>query len=200
MEARATPPRSPRYRNTQVYRTTAARYLYGVERTILRRRVLGTHQDRSIAHQIEQLFSTGEEKAIADYAGVMADAGFPLNPDLLQQIVQGIVNERQIPQQSQGGGIVGPQQLAIKPHDQRNQRIQRQGTIPASTSTSASASTSASTTPPIHIVGIHWVDRFLERNLGFKKVYIQYQERARAAATNDIELQADFLRKLTNLV
>jgi len=52
----------------------------------------------------------------------------------------------------------------------------------------------------IHIVGMHWVDRFLDRNPGFKKVHIRYQERARAAATNGLELQADFLRKLANLV
>ena len=51
-----------------------------------------------------------------------------------------------------------------------------------------------------HIVGVNWVDRFLDHNSGFKKIYIRYQERARAAATNDIELQADFLRKLANLV
>ena len=44
------------------------------------------------------------------------------------------------------------------------------------------------------------MDRFLERNEGFKSTYIGYQERARAAESNDIELQADFLWKLDNLV
>ena len=44
------------------------------------------------------------------------------------------------------------------------------------------------------------MDRFLDRNSGFKKIYIRYQERVRAAATNDIELQADFLCKLANLI
>lgn len=43
----------------------------------------------------------------------MADAGFPLSPDLLRQIAQGIVNEREMPQHGQGGGIVGPQESAI---------------------------------------------------------------------------------------
>lgn len=83
--------------------------LYKVGRNTLRQRVLGTHKDRSIAYQNEQLFSPGVEKAIADYAGIMADAGFPLNPDLLRQIAQEVVNERQIPQQGQGEDIVGPQ-------------------------------------------------------------------------------------------
>jgi len=106
--------------------------LYGVTRTTLRQRVLGKHQDSRAAHRDEQLFSTGEETAIAEYASIMADAGFPLSHDLLRQIAQGIINEREMPQHGQ--------------------------------------------------------------------VYIRYQERARAAATNDIELQADFLRKLANLV
>ena len=44
------------------------------------------------------------------------------------------------------------------------------------------------------------MDRFLGYNPGFKKVYICYQERARPAATNDIELQADFLQKLVNFI
>jgi len=39
------------------------------------------------------LFSPGEEAAIADYAGIMADAEFPLTPEFLRHIVQGIVNE-----------------------------------------------------------------------------------------------------------
>lgn len=72
-----------------------------------------SHQDRAVAHQDEQLFSTGEESAIVENAGIMADAGFPLNTDLLRQIVQGIVNEREIPQHGQGG-IVGPCESSIK--------------------------------------------------------------------------------------
>lgn len=53
---------------------------------------------------------------------------------------------------------------------------------------------------PLHIVGIHWVDHFLKRNTGFKKVYIRYQERARAVASEDKELQVDFLWKFANLI
>lgn len=77
----------------------------------------------------------------------------------------------------------------------RTQRLQRQGAIPP-----PSASDPATTNSHIHIVGANWVDRFLNRNSGFKKVYIRYQESARKAATNDAELQMDFLRKLANLV
>jgi len=57
--------------------------LYEVPRTTLRQRVLGKNQDRATAHRDEQLFSIGEERAIAEYAGTMADAGFPL-PDMLR--------------------------------------------------------------------------------------------------------------------
>ena len=122
--------------------------LYGVVRSILRRRVLGTHQDSSTAHRKEQLLSPGEEKAVADYIGVMADVGFPLNHTLLRQIVQDIVNTR---------------------HSD-------------------------------HTVGVNWVNRFLGRNPELKKTYVRYQEIARAAASIDHELQAGFLRKLSNLL
>ena len=131
--------------------------------------MLGKNQDKVTAHRDEQLFSIGEERAIVEYAGTMADVGFPLTSDMLRQIAQGLINERETSQRSQGGR-------------------QRQGVIPSSSSN------------PIHTIGIHWVTRFLDRNPGFKKVYIRYQERARAAATNDTELQADFLWKLANLV
>ena len=122
--------------------------LYGVDRSTLRRRVLGTHQDSSIAHRKEQLLSPGEEKAVAEYIGIMADVGFPLNHQLLRQIVQDIVNSRQ----------------------------------------------------GDHIVGIIWVNRFLKRNPEFKKSFVRFQERARTAASNDEELQDNFLRKLYNLI
>jgi len=69
-------------------------------------RVLGKHQDSRAAYWDEQLFSTGEENAIAEYAGIMADAGFPLSPDLLRQIAQRIINEREMSQHGQGGGVL----------------------------------------------------------------------------------------------
>jgi len=78
--------------------------LYEVPHTILWQRVLRTNQDRATTQQDEQLFSIGEEKAIAEYAGTMADAGFPLTPDMLRQITQELINERETPQRSQGGG------------------------------------------------------------------------------------------------
>ena len=113
------------------------------------------------------------ERAITDYAGIMADAGFPLNHDLLREIAQSIVNEQGRRQRSQGGTNVG---TGSRP----TQRLQRQGAIPP-----PSASDPATTNPHIHIVGANWVDRFLNCNSGFKKVYIRYEERARKAATND---------------
>lgn len=87
--------------------------LYGVERRTLRRRVLGTHQDRSTAHKHEQLFSVGEEKAIADYIGTMADMGFPLNYEHVRQIVQDLVNDRQIPLRTKGGPSLPPESVHI---------------------------------------------------------------------------------------
>ena len=66
--------------------TTRIADLYGVNRKTLRRRVLGTHQDRSTAHRGEQLLTPGEERALADYMGTMAVVGFPLSHNLLGQI------------------------------------------------------------------------------------------------------------------
>jgi len=43
---------------------------------------------------------------------------------------------------------------------------------------------------------VYWYDD----RCGISAVYIRYQGRARAAASNDTELQADFLRKLGNLI
>ena len=57
--------------------------LYKVDRKTLRRRALGTHQDRSTANRNEQLFSSREEQSISDYIGKMADLGFPLNYELM---------------------------------------------------------------------------------------------------------------------
>ena len=96
--------------------------------------MLGTHQDRSTAHRNEQLLTQGEERAIAQYIGTMADVGFPLSKDLVRQIAQDIVNERQIPQRSKLGPSLDPES--------------------------------------VHTVGINWVNRFLERNIGLKKIYI----------------------------
>jgi len=141
--------------------------MYGVPRTTLHQRVLGKHQDSRAAYWDEQLFSTGEGNAIAEYADIMADAGFPLSPIILWQIAQGIINEMEMPQHGQGGCIIGPRESSTKLRDKRNQRLQ--GAMPSST---------------IYTVGSHWVNRFLDCNPGSKKVYIRYQERARVAATN----------------
>lgn len=138
--------------------------LYEVNATTLRRRLAGKTRHYATAAWKKQLFSVGEEQAIADHVGNMADCGFPLTHALLRQIAQDMVNLRDIHQ--------------AKLQDGRT-------TTP---------------TPSTHIVGQQWVDRFLKRNDGFKRTYIRYQERARAAASNNIELQADFLRKLDNLL
>jgi len=78
----------PRYTEKQLYEaikharrepdvpTRRIAELYGVDHNTLRRRVLGTQQDRITAHQDRQLFTPGEETAIAEYAGIMAVQDF----------------------------------------------------------------------------------------------------------------------------
>ena len=80
------------------------------------------------------MFTVGEERAIAEYIGTMADCRFPLHHMHVRQIAQDMVNMRNIQQKSKGSSSIG--------------------------------------TSSTHVVGLHCVDRFLERNAGFKKKYI----------------------------
>lgn len=47
------------------------------------------------------------------------------------------------------------------------------------------------TASPLHIIGVNWVTRFLNRNTVFEKICIRYQERIKGT-----KLQACFLRNL----
>ena len=181
--------------DTPTARITA---LYEVNVRTLGRQFAGTSRDYATAARDKQLFDVGEERAIAEHAGMMADAGFPLTYELLRGIAQHIVNERQMPQKGHRGGLVGKKASITNPQ----LRAIASSTSSTSSVSSSTSSTLFESTPPgpLHIVGIHWVDRFLKRNTGFKKTYVRFQERARAAASNDIELQDDFLRKLGNLL
>ena len=124
----------------------------------------------------------------------MADTGFSLNYELLRGIAQHIMNERKMPQRGHRGGNIGGQQSTVT-----NPRL-REATKRAAIASESETSSMPSSDLPIHTVGIHWVDHFLGRNKGFKKVYVRFQERARAAASNDVELQDDPLRKPSNLL
>lgn len=168
--------------------------LYQVNITTLRRRVAGKQVSNSVAKRNKQLFSPGEEKAIAEHCGVMADLGFPVTKDVLQRIAQDMLNSRNQPSKGKGDLKVSsnsslassssslPSGKAQIVTDRRANQIRRQGA-----------------SSDIHVVGAHWVDRFLKRNSKFKKQYVRYQERARKAAENDEESQAHFLRLLGNL-
>ena len=152
--------------------------LYQVNVTTLNRRIAGTQVSRSIAHRDEQLFAPGEEKAIAEHCGTMADLGFPVSHDLLKRIAQDMLNSRKQPPKMQGGIIAG-----IANGRQRILRANCQGV-----------------SSEIHQIGTEWVSRFLARNSDFRTKYVRYQERARKAASDDRETQAYFLRILANLI
>ena len=92
-----------------VYRTRIAA-LHEANVTTLSPRLAGTQASRSVAHRDEQLFSPGEEHAIADHYGIMGDLGFPVTQDLLQKLAQDMVNSRQQPSLGQGGGTKVPGQ------------------------------------------------------------------------------------------
>ena len=154
--------------------------LHEVNITTLRRRLAGTQVSNSAAKRDTQLFSPGEERAISEHCGVMADIGFPVTKDLLQRMAQDMLNSRQQPPK----GYKGEGGSSGKTLQTMGDRIHR----------------STSSNPAIHTIGAHWVDRFLKRNPTFKKQYIRYQERARKAAENDKASQAHFLHLLANLV
>lgn len=71
--------------------------LYEVNLSTLRRRKLGLTLPPSQAHRHEQLFSPGEEKAIAKHCIMMADHNFPMSHDLLRGLAQDILNSRVLP-------------------------------------------------------------------------------------------------------
>ena len=71
--------------------------LYEVNLSTLRRRKLGLTLPPSQAHRNEQLFSPGEEKAIAKHCIMMADDNFPMSHDLLRGLAQDILNLRVLP-------------------------------------------------------------------------------------------------------
>ena len=58
--------------------------LQEVNITILRRRLAATQVSNCAAKRDTQLFSPGEERAISEHCGVMADLGFPVTKNLLQ--------------------------------------------------------------------------------------------------------------------
>ena len=72
--------------------------LYGIVATTLCRRLAGKTQNYPTAARDKHRFTVGEEKALAEHIGTMADCGFPLNHMLLQQIAQDMVNTQNIPQ------------------------------------------------------------------------------------------------------
>ena len=70
--------------------------LYSVNALTLWRRLAVETQDYATAFKDRQLFTPGEEKAIAEHIGTMSDFGFELNHALLQQIAPAMVNMRNI--------------------------------------------------------------------------------------------------------
>ena len=155
-----------------------------------------THRDSSMAHRDGHLLSTVGDQAIADYACIMANAGCPLYHDLLRQIAQRIVHERDILQPGQRGSNVD---LVGRP----TRWLQLQGSIPCSASPTLAcvpAVTDPSANAHMDKVSTHCADQFLKCKLGFKNVYLRYQETVRTAATTDSKLRMDFLRKRSNLV
>lgn len=80
--------------------------LYEVNVTTLRRRIAGTQFSYAVAYRDKQLFSSGEERAIADRCGFMADLGFLISHDLLQKLAHDMLNSRKQPSKMKGGILV----------------------------------------------------------------------------------------------
>ena len=65
--------------------------MYGVNAVTLRRRCKGVNVARHKAHREQQLLTSGEEDAIADWCGRMADMGFPVIVRMLLSITVAIL-------------------------------------------------------------------------------------------------------------
>ena len=72
-------------KNSRVPRRQSAA-LYEVNIMTLNWRLAETQLSHSAVRQNDQLFFSGEERAIVDHCGVMADLGFPLSYELLKKI------------------------------------------------------------------------------------------------------------------
>ena len=123
--------------------------LYEVNHTTLSRRIAGTQRNLAAAHREAQLFSTGDERAIASFCGVMADHSFSVSDGMLKKIAQAMLSSRKPPPKGKGKASISAGTGSEVPDD-----------------------------PEVHLIGVHWVKRFLRRNSGFKKQYVCYQERA----------------------
>ena len=67
---------------------------FGVDDTILRRRLTGTQKSRQEVHRHQQLLTKGDEKAIANWCCDMDDVGFPVTFDIVREMAQNILKER----------------------------------------------------------------------------------------------------------
>lgn len=67
---------------------------FGVIRSTLDQRMKGITQDRNKAHQIDQLFTPGEEKAMQTWCEEMNEVGFPVNKLMLREMAQFILDNR----------------------------------------------------------------------------------------------------------
>ena len=132
--------------------------LYGVDKTTLGRRVKGKQGTQADARRDDQLFSPGEENAIIDHCDMMGKLGFPISKSMLVRLAQDMLNQR--------------------PMDLSSLRHLIKGT--ASTATARDVQNAAK----IHILGVHWFDRFMSRHPDFKMAFAQYQKRGRKAAAD----------------
>ena len=84
----------------------------------MNRQIAGTQLSRTAAHRDEQLFSPGEERAIADHCGVMAGLEFPVTNNILQKIAQNMLNSCNQPPKTKGSILVnqGPSLEDSKVH------------------------------------------------------------------------------------
>lgn len=85
------------------YRITA---LYKVNVISFRQIITGTQVTYAAAHRDKQLFSLGEERAIADHWDIMSCLKFPISHDLLQKLQQDILNSCKYPLKTKGGIVV----------------------------------------------------------------------------------------------
>lgn len=66
---------------------------FGVVRSTLDRRLKGITQPRKSAHEGDQTFTSGEEKAILEWCLEMDEAGFPVNRQMLREMAQEILRK-----------------------------------------------------------------------------------------------------------
>lgn len=81
-------------RDGTVKNANAAEKKYGVKRSTLSRRLNGKTQNRTIAHEAQQLLTSSEETALVQWLTQLTIAGYPARHNVLREMAEQLLAQR----------------------------------------------------------------------------------------------------------